>query len=241
MTARLAFDLAGIHAPPGGHLYLASLPTFRGWRLLELTELARMPLNQITKDEAECTVFKRPVMNKKTRQTTMVPCSDHYTNQALRTPKRMQSKALEWKVLRAVPKITLAAAEGRDQTISEKTEEQIQQAYAEPTNHPRVRRLREQAWLVMVVMQDSGMRPDEVFSMEIENIHWGEHRLWIPRGKTKKGTALRGHERSHGGDAEKLVRLKDRGVGLSILPLEIRPPHHHCQRPSGSTRSGRLG
>ena len=30
------------------------------------------------------------------------------------------------------------------------------------------------------------MRPDEVFSMEIENIHWGEHRIWIPRGKTKK-------------------------------------------------------
>jgi hypothetical protein len=83
-----------------------------GWRLLELTKLARMPLNQITKDEAECTIFKRPVVNKKTRQTTMVPRSDHYTNQALRTLKRMQSKALEWKVLRAVPKITLAAAEG---------------------------------------------------------------------------------------------------------------------------------
>ena len=158
-----------------------------GWRLLEFTDLARMTLNQITKDEAECTVFKRPIfVNKKTKQTKMVPCSDHYTNQALRTLKRMQSKALEWKVLRAVPKITLAAAEGRDQIISEETEKQIEQAYAEPTNHPRVRRLREQAWLVMVIMQDSGMRPGEVFSMEIENIRWGEQRIWIPRGKTKK-------------------------------------------------------
>src|SRR5271169_5969428 len=85
------------------------------------------PLNQITKDEAESTIFVRPVVvNKKTMQTKMVPCSDHYTKQALRTLKRMQSKALEWKVLRAVPKITLVEAEGRDRIISEQTEEQIE-------------------------------------------------------------------------------------------------------------------
>jgi integrase len=46
--------------------------------------------------------------------------------------------------------------------------------------------MREQAWLVMVIMQDSGMRPDEAFSMKIEDIDWSEHRIWIPRGKTKK-------------------------------------------------------
>lgn len=158
-----------------------------GWRLLQFTDLATMPLHQITKDEAECTTFKRPVMvNKKTKQIKMIPCSNHYTNQALRTLKRMQSKALEWKVLRSVPKITLAEAEGRDRVISEQTEQQIQEAYAEPTNHPRTRRMREQAWLVMVIMQDSGMRPDEAFSMKIEDIDWSEHRIWIPRGKTKK-------------------------------------------------------
>lgn len=158
-----------------------------GWRLLEFTNLARLPLNRITQDEAECTVFKRPVVvNKKTKETKMIPCSGHYTNQALRTLKRMQSKALEWKVLRTLPKITLAEAEGRDRTIDEKTEEQIHDAYTEVTSHPRVRKLREQAWLVMVVMQDSGMRPAEVFPMRIENIRWDEHRIWIPRGKTKK-------------------------------------------------------
>jgi hypothetical protein len=95
-------------------------------------------------------------VNKKTNETKMVPCSSHYTNQALRTLKRMQSKALEWKVLRSVPKITLAEAEGRDRIINEETEDQIQQAYAEPSNHPRTRGLRQQAWLVMVIMQDSG-------------------------------------------------------------------------------------
>jgi integrase len=158
-----------------------------GWRLLEFSALAGMRLNRIGKDEAECTIFNRPVLvNKKMNETKMVPCSSHYTNQALRTLKRMQSKALEWKVLRSVPKITLAEAEGRDRIINEETEDQIQQAYAEPSNHPRTRRLRQQAWLVMVIMQDSGMRPDEVFSMTIENIRWGERRIWVPHGKTKK-------------------------------------------------------
>jgi integrase len=158
-----------------------------GWRLLEFTDLANMPLNLISKDEAESVVFKRPaITNKKTGQTEMVSCSSHYVNQALRTLKRMQSKALEWKVIRNAPKISLAEAEGRNQLIHEHTEGQIYQAYAAPTNHPRVQRLRKQAWLFMVIMQDSGMRPDEVFPMKIENIHWQENKIWIPIGKTKK-------------------------------------------------------
>ena len=66
------------------------------------------------------------------------------------------------------------------------TEEQIEQAYAATTNHPRIRRLREQAWVIMVIMQDSGTRPNEVFPMRIEDIDWGQHRIWIPRGKTRK-------------------------------------------------------
>jgi hypothetical protein len=42
-------------------------------------------------------------------------------------------------------------------------------AYAEPIKHCRTRRCREQAWLVIVILQDCGMRPDEVFPMRIEN------------------------------------------------------------------------
>jgi integrase len=44
--------------------------------------------------------------------------------------------------------------------------------------------MREQAWLVMVILQDCGMRPDEVFPMRIENIRWNQDRIWIPEGKT---------------------------------------------------------
>jgi len=73
-------------------------------------------------------------------------------------------------------------------TVYSKTENAL--AYAEPRNHPSTRRLRDQAWLVMVIMQDSGMRPDELFSTTIEYIRWEEHRVWIPDVKTKKLGAL---------------------------------------------------
>lgn len=36
----------------------------------------------------------------------------------------------------------------------------------------------------MVILQDCGMRPDEVFPMRIENIRWKQNRIWIPEGKT---------------------------------------------------------
>jgi integrase len=165
-----------------------------GWRLLSYSKLAGMTLDQITQDIAESIVFRRPVIDR-TKKTTdnkyankneMIPCSSHYTNQALRTLKRMQSKAMEWKLLHEKPKITLAEASGRDRLIDEQTEDHLEQAYAKPIKHRRTRRMREQAWLVMVILQDCGMRPDEVFPMRIENLHWDANRIWIPEGKTEK-------------------------------------------------------
>jgi len=35
-----------------------------------------------------------------------------------------------------------------------------------------------------MMMQDTGMRPSEVFEMRLENLHWAERRIWIPSGKT---------------------------------------------------------
>ena len=116
----------------------------------------------------------------------MIVCSGHYSNQALRTLKRMQSKAFEWKIIHEKPRITLADATGRDRLIDERTEDHLEEAYLLPTNHPRTRRMREQAWLVMIILQDCGMRPDEVFPMRIENIQWDIKRIWIPEGKTDK-------------------------------------------------------
>lgn len=175
-------------SPNGKRYYLY------GWRLLSYSKLASMRLDQITQDVAESVVFRRPVINRKEKdlegkyltREEFIPCTGHYTNQALRTLKRMQSKALEWKVLGETPKISLTYAPGRDRLIDDQTEDSLGFAYGKPIKHRRTKRLRDQAWLVLVILQDCGMRPDEVFPLQIENLHWDANRIWIPEGKTPK-------------------------------------------------------
>ena len=175
-------------SPNGKRYYLY------GWRLLSYSKLASMRLDQITQDVAESVVFRRPVINRKEKdlegkyltREEFIPCTGHYTNQALRTLKRMQSKALEWKVLGETPKISLTYAPGRDRLIDDQTEDSLGFAYGKPIKHRRTKRLRDQAWLVLVILQDCGMRPNEVFPLQIENLHWDANRIWIPEGKTPK-------------------------------------------------------
>jgi hypothetical protein len=49
--------------------------------------------------------------------------------------------------------------------IDERAEDELEQAHLDPVKHRRIARLRQQAWLVMVILEDSGKRPDEVFPM----------------------------------------------------------------------------
>ena len=163
-----------------------------GWRLLSFSPLAGLRLHQITKDVAESVVFMRPKLNRRKvteegrYETTgeMIPCSAQYTNQALRTLKVLFGKAVEWHVMREAPEVRIAYAAGRDRMLDESSEDRLDLAYHEPIKHRRTKRVREQAWLVMVIMQDTGMRPSEIFSMRIEDIHWPNNRIWIPQGKT---------------------------------------------------------
>ena len=55
--------------------------------------------------------------------------------------------------------------------MDEQAEDGPEQAYTGPIKHCRIERLRQQAWLVVVILQGSGMRPDEVFPVRIENIY----------------------------------------------------------------------
>jgi hypothetical protein len=52
--------------------------------------------------------------------------------------------------------------------IDEQAEDELEQAYADPIKHRRIKRLRQQAWRAVVILQDSGMQPDEGLSMRIE-------------------------------------------------------------------------
>ena len=52
--------------------------------------------------------------------------------------------------------------------------------------------------LITMIMQDTGMRPSEVFEMRLENLRWAERRIWIPSGKTEKARRFVGMtERMH--------------------------------------------
>lgn len=159
-----------------------------GCRLLLFSRLSDTPMNMITSERVECTQFQRPVIDRRTGQETSlrVICSPAYTNQALRTLKAIVGKAVEWDVIRTRHSLSTMKAPGRDKIIDTDTEIQLQEHMNAPTKRGRSDRRRRQAWLVMVILQDTGMRPDEVFPMEIEHIHWDKSSIWVPKGKTPK-------------------------------------------------------
>lgn len=155
-----------------------------GWKLLSSTPLAKMQLSSITSDDADATRFFRAIT--KDGADTAIECSAQYTNQALRTLKRMLSKAKEWKLIRDVPKIRLLKAYGRDTLIDSQTERTLLQSLSEPVKHKRTRKARTQLRDILVIAQDTGMRPKEIFRMRIESIDWANMRIWNPYGKTAK-------------------------------------------------------
>lgn len=158
-----------------------------GVRLLLFTRLADIPMDRITGETIECTQFTRPVIDRTNGRQTgeWTPCSPTYTNQALRTLRSLFGKAKEWGVVIERPSFRTAKTLGRDRLIDHDAEIALQDQFQASTSHGRHNRMRAQAWMVLVILQDTGMRPDELFPMRIEDIHWAEHRIWIPDGKTR--------------------------------------------------------
>jgi integrase len=117
-----------------------------------------MPLDQITRDTAEMLRFHGSPANG---------------NAALRTLRRMLGKATEWGILRAPPRIKLFKEPGREIIIGPQAEAKLLAAAKQP--------LRD----VIVIMQDTGMRPQDVFRLRWEHVNWQKRTLFIPHGKTK--------------------------------------------------------
>lgn len=78
-----------------------------GWRLLSVTNIAGMRLDQITCDVAE---------------TLRFPGSPSNANCALRTLRRMLHKAHDWKLIFHAPKIRLVKEYGRSTVLDEEAE-----------------------------------------------------------------------------------------------------------------------
>jgi len=101
------------------------------------------------------------------------PGSPSYVNQALRTLRRLLGKAMEWKVIAAAPRIKLLKELGREQTIDLEAEGKLLAVAKQPMKD------------VLIIIQDTGMRPEEVFRIQLENIDWSRRVIFNPHGKTR--------------------------------------------------------
>jgi len=129
-----------------------------GWRMLKETDVARMRLDHISTDAAEALRFSGSGVNG---------------NVALRTLRRMLRKATEWNVIGFSPRIKLLKEHGRDILIDPATEAKLLAVSPQPLHD------------VILIMQDTGMRPQDVFRMRWEHLDWFKRVLFIPYGKTK--------------------------------------------------------
>lgn len=140
-----------------------------GWRVLSRTDLAGMRMDQITSDDAATTAFTMETRGKK-RQ--IVPASAATANNALRTLRRMLGKAVEWHQLAVAPKIKLRKEVGRKLVIDDAMEDKLLAVAEQP--------LRD----VLIIMRDTGMRPEEIFRMRSEYVSWATRTYCNPHGKT---------------------------------------------------------
>jgi integrase len=99
--------------------------------------------------------------------------SPSYVNQALRTLRRLLGKAAEWKVIAVAPAVRLMKEVGRELTIDPETEAKLLAVAKQPMKD------------VLIMIQDTGMRPEEVFRIRIENINWNQRLIFNPNGKTQ--------------------------------------------------------
>ena len=131
-----------------------------GWRLL--------------KEHAEVLVHRRLTdIWSSDLDTITFPHSAGNANNALRTLQRMLNMAAELKYMQAAPTIHLRKENMREAIIEETWLEDLLLEMASPT-------LRD----FMIVMLDSGPRPDECSRMRREDIRWTQEEIYIPKGKT---------------------------------------------------------
>ncbi len=89
------------------------------------------------------------------------------------TLRRLLGKAMEWKVIAAAPRIKLLKELGREQTIDLEAEGKLLAVAKQPMKD------------VLIIIQDTGMRPEEVFRIQLENIDWSRRVIFNPHGKTR--------------------------------------------------------
>src|SRR5271166_3934363 len=100
--------------------------------------------------------------------------SPSWQNQALRTLSVILAKGVQQRYLHQKPKVKLVR-ELRREAIIDDTAEALLLAVAEQP-------LKD----ALVIMRDMGLRPDEVFRMRLEDVHWDTRLYFNPYGKSRK-------------------------------------------------------
>jgi integrase len=137
----------------------------RGWELLRRTPIVNMPIDRISSE-----IIDRLALSG----TKRAQISPSYRNQALRTLARALHLAVEWKVVQQAPRVHLEEETGREELITPEREKLLLR-HAGPT-------LR----FVIITVQDTGGRPDEIFRLRVEDIDWEQLQIFNRYGKTKK-------------------------------------------------------
>src|ERR1700738_3495819 len=132
-----------------------------GWRLLEQTKIAGMRMDQITKDDIERLQFSGSASNG---------------NNALRTLRRMYSKAKEDKLNFEVPDFGLFKEHGRSLRLNDEAERRLSAVAEQPLMD------------IIVMMRDTGMRnARELYCMRVENADFDAETIFTPDSKTESG------------------------------------------------------
>ena len=76
-------------------------------------------------------------------------------------------------MIAVAPAVKLMKEVGRELTIEPETEAKLLDVAKQPMKD------------VLILIQDTGMRPEEVFRIRIENIDWNQRLIFNPNGKTK--------------------------------------------------------
>ena len=132
-----------------------------GWRLLEQTKIAGMRMDLISKDEVEKLQFPGLASNG---------------NNALRTLRRMYSRAKKGKLIHEAPDFALFKEHERSLRLNDDAERRLSAVAEQPLKD------------IIVVMRDTGMRnARELYCMRVENVDFDAGTIFTPDSKTESG------------------------------------------------------
>jgi hypothetical protein len=161
-----------------------------GWRLLEQTKIAAMRMDLITKDAVEKLKF---------------PGSASNGNNALRTLRRMYSKAKEDKLILEVPDFALFKEHGRSLRLNDDAERRLSAVAEQPLKD------------IIVVMRDTGMRNTrELYCMRVENVDFDAETIFTPEKQDRIRPPFHPHEQSREADSRDALFGTERGVGVDV-------------------------